>query len=537
MNGHLILLLHAHLPYVRHPEYEYALEENWLFEAIRETYLPLLDILEQIVNDGISPRLTLSISPPLIEMLNDDLLKRRFVRSLYQLIELSEAEIRRTRRSAFEPLACLYHAQFKRIKKLYEERYGGNLVASFKRLQDDGHIEIVTTAATHAFLPAFAQHPDAVRRQIALGVRSYSLNFGREPAGFWLPECGYYDNLDVLLREARIRYTFLESHGVTRATPRPRHSIYRPVLSSAGVYAFGRDFRSAQQVWCATRGYPGDPFYRDFYRDIGFDLSGAYISSFTRLQGIRTFTGIKYHRVTGRTERKLPYDRAKGIERAAAHALHFVRERASEVRKLSSFGVRPVLVAAFDAELFGHWWYEGVTWLDSILRNAAERTLPFCSTTPSAYLDAYPPAGGPPVRLAPSSWGEGGFNALWIGRHNCSLYRHLHVMAERMEVLERHVRKVQHKGGGNAKESKRMHLLRRAVHQAMREMLLAQSSDWLFLMEKGRAAEYAERRITRHIERFNMLFSMVQENAINESWLKEVESSDRIFPWLDNAEV
>jgi 1,4-alpha-glucan branching enzyme len=307
-------------------------------------------------------------------------------------------------------------------------------------------------------------------------------------------------------------------------------------MSSAGVYAFGRDFKSAQQVWCATRGYPGDPLYRDFYRDIGFDLPGEYISSFTHLHGIRTFTGIKYHRVTGRTEEKLPYDRVRGMERASEHARHFIRERAADVRKLSSFGVRPVLSSAFDAELFGHWWFEGVAWLDNVLRNAAERSLPFRITTPGEYLSTHLPVVEPPVRLAPSSWGEGGFNALWIGNHNRALYRHLHAMAERMEVMERQVREAARKTKGKKKEDRRMQWRRRALRQATREMLLAQSSDWLFLMEKGRAAEYAENRIKRHIERFNLLFSMVQENSINESWLERVESVDRIFPWLDGVE-
>ncbi len=527
MSGCFILLLHAHLPYVRHPEHEYSLEELWLFEAVRETYIPLINILECMVNDRISPRLTLSMSPTLMEMLNDELLRSRFVRYMDNLIELSEHERMRTRKSPFEPVAVLYNGKFKEARRLYLERYRQDLISPFRRLQDEGHIEITATSATHAFLPAFAHCPETVKRQIEVGIRSYIRNFGKPPAGFWLPECGYFNGLDSFLKDARIKYFFLESHGLLHGKPGPRSGIYRPVLSPSGLAVFGRDFKSSRQVWCASSGYPGDPFYRDFYRDIGFDLPPDYTGKFTRLNEIKSFTGMKYYRITGKSEEKSPYDRAMAMGRVSGHAAHFIQGRRSDLDRLSEFISCPVVFSAFDAELFGHWWFEGTDWLDAVLRSMpADKS--FNITTPGAYLSTHFKKGvpGPPVRLAPSSWGEGGYSAVWIGKRNHYLYRHLHRTAERMaEMLKGKCR-----GAAGLKADTR---IRRVVNQAERELLLAQASDWFFLMEKGRAAEYAESRVKGHIDNFNLLFSMLKGDNRADERLKVMEDKNRAFAWLD----
>ncbi len=530
MSCNLILLLHAHLPYIRHPEYEYALEENWLFEAIRDTYIPLLDILERMVDDGISPGLTVSLSPTLMEMLNDDLLRDRFVHHMDNLIELSGAEKQRTKGSVFESAAFLYDGKFREVRRLYLERYGKDLISPFRRLQDEGHIEIAATAATHAFLPAFANYPGAVKRQIEVGIRSYARNLGRRPAGFWLPECGYFEGLDSFLKDAGIQYCFLEAHGLIHGRPRPRHSIYKPVLSSEGVLLFGRDFKSARQVWCASRGYPGDPAYRDFYRDIGFDLPAGYIGRFTGFEGIRTFTGMKYYRVTGKTEQKLPYDRAAAMSRMSVHAGHFAESRRSDFERLSGYVPEPLIFSAFDAELFGHWWFEGIEWLDTVVREiSGSATGAFGLVTPSRYLGSFTgrgaDAGGPPVHPAPSSWGEGGYNSLWIGEKNHYLYRRLHGVMERLEAVIAQLKQ------GAAPEG----LIRRAMNQAVRETLLAQASDWFFLMEKGRAPEYAEKRVTGHIGNVTSILVMLEQNRVDALSLKKMETSNRAFAWLDTA--
>ena len=518
--GALVLLLHAHLPYVRHPEYEYCIEENWLFEAIRETYVPLLDVLERMVNDGISPRITFSISPTLAEMLGDSLLRKRFVRHMDNLIALSEAEVVRTRRSSFGPTAELYNNHFKTVLSSYAGRYSSDLVAAFRQLQDEGHIEIVATAATHAFLPAFEACPDIVKEQIGIGIKSYIKNFGRAPSGFWLPECGYFKGLDFFLKDAGIRYFFLESHGILLGNPRPELSIFKPVSAPSGLRVFGRDFKSAGQIWSATQGYPGDPYYRDFYRDIGFDLPAGYLDQFVHSGELKLFTGMKYYRVTGATDAKLPYDRVRAMQRAIEHAAHFSESMESQVQRLCGYGFSPVIFSAFDAELLGHWWFEGVWWLDIMVRKLFDsRTVRLA--TPAECNEEYP--AGNNMALHPSSWGEGGYNALWIGERNNYLYRHLHSMAERLA-------RVKAKGHG---DGRRAPLMQRVLTQAVKEMLLAQSSDWPFLIEKGRASEYAERRVCGHIYNFNRLLSMAEGAESDMSLLRKLEDRNNIFAWLD----
>ena len=522
MKGSLVLLLHAHLPFVRHPEHDYCIEENWLFEAIIETYIPLLVMLERLANDGISPKLAFSISPTLVEMLNDELLRYRFKRHLENLALLSEAEVKRTEKSSFGPIAALYNKHYKTVMNLYNGRYKCNLVYAFRQLQDEGHIEIVATAATHAFLPAFHQYLHVVRDQVDIGISSYIKNFGRAPTGFWLPECGYFRGLDFILREAGIRYFFLESHGILLGKPRPPYGIYKPVSSPAGLMVYGRDVRSARQVWSATEGYPGDPYYRDFYRDIGFDLPSAYIDQFLHNGDLKLFTGMKYYRITGATESKLPYERAWSIRRAIEHANHFLEKSEGLSAQLSGLGFSPVILAAFDAELFGHWWFEGIDWLDIMIRklfNSGRIGL----TTPAECSAVY--SADDSVDLHPSSWGEGGYNAQWIGEKCHYIYRHLHNMAERMVLL---------KQKGQSMYCRRSGLtMKRIINQAIKEMLLADSSDWPFLMEKDRSAQYAEKRVNCHIANFHRLASMAERAESDPAWLRELENRDNIFAWLD----
>ena len=523
MNASLIILLHAHLPYVRHPEYEYSLEENWLFEAIRESYVPLLDALEDLINDGISPHLTLSLSPTLMEMFSDAMLRSRFVRHIDNLIALSEAEKNRTRNTPFEALAFMYNNKFKTVKQSYLGKYGQDLIRAFKKLQDAGHIEIITTSATHAFLPAFESTPDAVKIQIETGIECFERNFGKKPSGLWLPECGYFKGIDSFLKDAGIEFFFLESHGVLSGKPTPRYSVYRPISLPSGLVAFGRDFKSSSQVWCSSRGYPGDPSYRDFYRDIGFDLPSDYIDRYLHLGGIKTFTGMKYHRVTGMTDNKLPYDRAMAMEKVSEHARHFIESRIADFTRLSEFGFPVVIFSAFDAELFGHWWFEGIEWLETLLRTASEDNHSFNIETPSMYLSRN--LSDPPeiVEPSPSSWGEGGYNSLWIGEKNHHYYRHLHKMTEDLKSIPQKV----------LLEKPSQSPLKRVANQALREMLLSQASDWAFLIQRGNASEYAVNRLKKHIENFDLLISMITGNKVDIKKLEEMEDQNRFFHWLD----
>jgi 1,4-alpha-glucan branching enzyme len=518
--GYLALVLHSHLPFVRHPEHDRFLEEDWLYEAITETYLPLIKVFDGLVDDGVDFRLTMSLTPTLVSMLSDPLLQHRYVLHIGRLIELADKEIGRTRNEpAFHSLALLYREMFTEARDLFEEKYGRDLVSAFRKFQDLGKLELITSAATHGFLPLM-ENENAVRAQIMVAVEHYAKHFGLRPRGIWLPECGYYEGLDAILHDAGIRYFFSDSHAVFHAEPRPRYGVYAPVCCRSGVAAFGRDLESSKQVWSSIEGYPGDYDYRDFYRDAGFDLDFDYIKPYIHPDGIRVNLGIKYYRITGKTDHKEPYDRSRAIERASAHADDFLSNREKQIEWISGlFGDRkPVIVAPYDAELFGHWWFEGPDWLNFLVRKAASSHKTVRLITPSEYLGENPKC--QVVEPSGSSWGYNGYAEIWLDGSNDWIYPHLHKAADRMVEL--------------ARTHPQAHgILLRALKQAARELLLAQSSDWAFIMKTGSHVEYAVRRTKEHILRFTKLYEDIKANSLDESWLADIEYKDNIFPDID----
>ncbi len=298
--GYLCLVLHGHLPFVRHPEHENFLEEDWLYEAITETYVPLISVFEGLVSDGIDFRITMTLSPTLISMLSDSLLQERYLKHINKLIELSQKEMERTRwQDSFRRLAEMYFNRFSHARDTFQ-KYNCNLVLAFKKFQDLGKVEIITCGATHGFFPLMDVCRDSVRAQVKVAADHYEGVFGRRPRGIWLPECGFCPGHDEILREAQIRYFFTDSHGLLHGTPRPKYGVFAPVYcKGTGVAAFGRDLESSKQVWSSIEGYPGDYNYREFYRDIGFDLEFDYIKPYIHPDGVRINTGIKYYRITG----------------------------------------------------------------------------------------------------------------------------------------------------------------------------------------------------------------------------------------------
>ena len=516
MHGCLALVLHAHLPFVRHPEHERFLEESWLFEAITETYVPLVQLLEDWRRDGIPARLTLSLSPTLCSMLRDPLLQDRYLRHLDGLLELAEKEILRTR---WEPgchqLALMYHHRFHSVRESYLA-WRRDLVLAFKEFQDLGRIEIITCAATHAVLPLLAGHPPSVRAQILVARDHYRACFGREPRGLWLPECAYASGVETVLREAGLRWFIVETHGLLHATPRPRHGVFAPIFTPNGLAVFGRDPDSAKQVWSRQEGYPGDVRYRDFYRDLGFDLDFEYVQPYLPSPDVRGFTGLKYHRVTGPGPEKEIYVRDEALRAAAGHADHFLDARAAQIQGLARIMDRPPLVVApYDAELFGHWWYEGPEFLDYLVRQTASGQRAVRLTTPQEYLEQNPTQ--QVAAPTPSSWGEGGHLRAWLNEANQWIIPHLRVAQERMSELA-------------GKFPAPAALPERALRQAARELLLAQASDWPFILRTATSPDYARQRVRDHLLRFTELYRQLIGGAVDARWLDPLEQKDNIFP-------
>ncbi|MGA2957467.1 MAG: 1,4-alpha-glucan branching protein domain-containing protein [Thermodesulfobacteriota bacterium] len=517
--GYLAIILHAHLPFVRHPEYADSLEENWLYEAITETYIPLLLALEDLLNSGIDFRLTFSLTPTLTSMFQDPFLQSRYLRRIESLIELTRREIKRTEsQPEFHDLARFYHQRLRQVRAAFVRHYKKNLIEAFRGLQESGKVEIIASAATHGYLPLLSANASAVRAQILVGIDHYEKLFGRKPRGFWLPECGYYWGVDGFLRDQGIQYTIVETHGVTRADPRPRHGVYAPICCPTGIAVFGRDPEATKQVWSSIEGYPGDYDYREFYRDIGYDLDLEYIRPYIHPDGIRIDTGIKYYRITGQGDHKEVYVPEWAEKKAEIHAGNFMFNREKQAEYLArGMDRRPVIVAPYDAELFGHWWYEGPLWLHHLIRKIAREQETIRLITLSEYLEEFPVN---QVSVpCPSSWGHEGFSDVWLCGRNDWIYPHLHWAATKMERLSR--------------EPPRGHeLMERALKQATRELMLAQGSDWAFMMHGGAMTEYATKRIKTHLLRFYRLCQAIDEGMIDKEWLARVEDVDNIFPHI-----
>lgn len=519
--GYLALVLHAHLPFIKHPEYPDFLEEDWFYEAMVETYLPLLNVFENLQAEGTDFRLTMSLTPPLCNMMSDPLLIERFRHYLNQRIELSSKEIGRTRNTAFEAVAKMYYDKFRRYQDLFENRYHGHILEGFKKFQDLGKLEIITCCATHGYLPLMV-HKESVNAQIKTAVTDYRSRFGRSPRGIWLAECAYNPGDDKFLREEGIRFFFTESHGVLHGTPRPKYGIYAPVYCpQTGVAAFARDMESAQQVWSAESGYPGDPRYREFYRDLGYDLDYDYIKPYLHSDGVRRNIAMKYYKITGKVplNQKQPYNPHEAREVAAQHAGNFMFNRQKQIEYLSTLIDRkPLVVSMYDAELYGHWWYEGIEFLEFLFKKLYYDQTDIKLVTPSEYLAMYPV--NQTVRPSMSSWGDKGYHDVWLNSGNDWIYRHLIKAAERMmEMANRFP---------NADG-----LLRRALNQMARELMLMQSSDWAFLMTTGTAKEYSTKRTKDHINRFNELYEQISGNRINEAYVYDLEQKDSIFQHMD----
>ena len=550
--GFVSFVLHAHLPFIHHPESNDYLEESWLYEAISETYIPLLRNFKKLVDEGVNFRITMSMTPPLLSMLDNKLLQQKYINYLENLIELSEKEIKRTTfNEKMNNLSKYYYERYSDDLRLFRDEFKCDLISQFKHFQDIGVLEIITCGATHGYFPILYVNEKTVRAQIAVGVQTYERYFGKKPRGIWLPECGYVPEADKYLREFGVDYAIVESHGVLYANPTPIYGTLAPIVSPQGFTVFGRDMESSRQVWSSINGYPGDYNYRDFYRDIGYEADYDYIKPYIAHNGVRVHTGIKYHRITGDTDNKDIYDIQWAKDSAERQAGHFLNSRTEQIENASHYMNKPpIILCPYDAELYGHWWYEGPYWLYILFKKIYYDECNFELITPSEYMDRYPEI--QQCQPCRSSWGANGYSEVWLNPSNDYAHKHLHTAGDRMCELAYNFRDsydVLNSLNNQIKELKKdkkpitpitssskyrnTKLQVRALNQAARELLLAQSSDWLFIITNNTMVDYAHRRIKDHIGRFTRLYNELNSGKIDRNFLSEIEEKDPVFPDID----
>ena len=513
--GAIAVVLHAHLPYVRSAA-PGSLEEDWFFQALLESYLPLLEMLEQTSTDPTcTPRITIGLSPTLLSLLSDPDLKQRFPGWLNQRLDLlSHAD------PALKDASEHLQATIERHRKGWL-RCNGDLIARFSELQSKDVVDLLTCGATHGYLPLLRHHPEAIRGQLRTAVREHQRLIGERPLGIWLPECAYYEGLDHWMRDAGLRYAVLDAHGLLHARPRPRYGVYAPICSRNGVAFFGRDSNATLPVWSAKDGYPGHPQYREFHRDLGWDLPIERLAPLGLTQP-RPLS-LKLHRVTDHgvsLDRKKPYQPSVAAQQVRDHAAHYLKGRRLQLDQLSvAMDAAPLLVAPFDAELFGHWWFEGPAFLGEVFRQGARENVAFTHLrevlNKSGQLQLCDPS--------PSSWGQGGYHNYWLNETNSWVVPEWERTSEAM---------VSRCSRGVARE-RDLELLK----QAARELLLMQSSDWSFILRAGTTTDLARERIERHRQRFWRLMDAMDGNEeLPEQWLKQIEADDRLFPLIQPAD-
>mgnify|MGYP003634762397 CR=1 FL=1 len=528
MSRNCSIVLNAHVPWVRHPEVAHCLEEDWLHSAVLETHLPLLEMLFRLREEKVPWKLTLNISPTFLAMLRDRTLKRRTLAYLDRTLRLCRDEVERGDITGFGKMAEAYEDRFYKFRALFIDEWQGDLVRAYTDLRDSGHLELTASAATHGLLPLLMRVPESVQAQVRAGIRQYVQCFGRMPRGFWLPECAYAPSLSGLLKNEGIDWTLVEEHALSDAPQADEHFPFVPGITDEGLVVFGRAQGSSSEIWSADEGYPGDDRYRDFMRDVGLDAPIEYLRDYLGDSEQRQFTGLKYFRSSRNESKSEPYDEELASRALEEHSLHFVSSRGAQLAALEASGIEnPMIVCAFDADLFGHWWFEGTEFLERVFRKTAERN-DFSFSSPAEYLSTNKESKWPVVSPASSSWGEGGYFETWTSEDNNWIHNEIQ---KRAEQLTRFVRLFEENREDYTDEA--VAHRQRCIQLMTRELLLAQSSDWGFLMNNEPSREYAKNRTDGHFKSFDRIWE-VSARTTDDGLFEEIEPLNPIFsdlPW------
>jgi 1,4-alpha-glucan branching enzyme len=519
------LMLHGHIPYCRKSGVWPAGEE-WLFEAMNETYLPLLSVLRQFVFDHIRPRLMIGIVPVLAEQLADDYMKDRFAQYMQDKIGRASKDVERYRENEDRRQVAEYWLnRFQNHYHHYQNVFYRDILGTLKWLQDEGVVELVASAATHGFLPLM-ERDSSIFAQVRIGIETYRKYFGRSPRGFWVPECAYRPEqfspkenrvrkgIDQWLAGEGIEYFFVENIGLTRAGfvenqhGEPAPTTDRGYRLASGVAVFGRNEATGKQVWSPVAGYPGDPNYLEFHSK-------------------DPESGLHYWRVTGKAEKDI-YRPDLAREKAAEHADHFVSLlKQEEARRRGRIHeAPPVIVSPYDCELFGHWWHEGPVWIDRLFRKLSIDEAVQCLGL-SDVVDRYG-ATFSSIKMGPSTWGLNADFTVWQNPDHGWIWPYINSCSREMEEILALL-----ESQGRPANDRDL----RIVRQLGRELLLMQGSDWPFLLFTAQAKEYANQRFHHHHQRFQKLTwaakNLGESNRLKDRELQSMEDVDSLWPDLD----
>ena len=515
------LVLNAHLPFVKGTQEsgggsEDSGAEDWFFESLSETYLPLLEVFDRLEGDHIPFRLGLSLSPLLCQMMGDELLLKKYLAYAERQIEFGRQELERTAdQPELQKLAKRYYDQAIDRRIAFTERYEGNVLKAFERYQRKGKIELLGTAATHAFLPFLCPFPEAVQAQMEAAISYYRYSFGRHPQGFWLPELGWTGELEQYLRLYNFSYTIVDSHGLVFGDPVPQRGSFYPVKTPGGIFILSRDFYAGRDI----ERMAADGLYRDNNRDVGYELPPENIGLFLTAGGIRRRTGFKYWCSSHRGQ-NLVYNPELAANKALEHARMFLESHFDRFTRAAEYmNEVPICLCAHNADRFGRFWFEGPRFIEALFRLCGGyREVQFM--TPAEYLYKQDNSSFEISVPEFSSWGRNGYAEAWLDASNDWMYRHLARSIERMvELAERFP------DDSGLKE--------RTLNQAAREILLAQTSDWPRMLYRQNSTEYARNQIESALRNFTTIYEALGSNYISTEWLTSLERRHNVFPRIN----
>jgi 1,4-alpha-glucan branching enzyme len=557
--GYVTFALHSHLPYVvNHGTWPHGME--WLHEAAAETYLPLLRIFGELEQQGLALRANVNLSPILLEQLSHPEFKDEFPKYLLRKIQAAhkDADDFTLQNDPHMVNVSRFWLHFYEQALRQFDELGSNIIRGFQHFYDSGAIEIITCGATHGYFPLLGTD-SSIHAQVKTGVETHERFFGRKPRGIWLPECGYRpagtwqfpvqpdgstrppkpfyrEGVEQILAEHGIQFFYVDTHLVdssTRFTPYqllaggipramesveepPHKNFYRPYYAdgpdrNAQVAFFTRDPRTSVQVWSGDQGYPGDANYLEFHKK---RWPGG--NRYWKITGAKTDLGLKQ-----------PYDPAIALERTREHAKHFVRITTETLERYGKNGAAAaILTAPFDAELFGHWWFEGPEWLKNVALEFAKPESRIKLISCTDYLDQYPPAAY--VALPEGSWGAESNNSVWLNDDTAWTWKHIYPSELAVQQM------------ANSDLWRGNETATRLVKQICRELLLLESSDWQFLITTKAARDYAEKRFNTHLEQFRALldtwrrFEATHQISLEKlQELEAIELRDSVFPEID----
>jgi len=567
--GQFGLVLHAHLPWVLNHGY-WPHGTNWVYEAAAETYIPLLMELNKLLNEGFTPKITIDISPVLCEMLANDKFKEGFIEYCDMKINGAKADFEQFKKLGM-PGVQLNQAKFweefyTRTKTEFVDRYKKDLIAGFRELLEKDVLDIITCGATHGYSPLLS-HESSIHGQFYTAVKNYKKHFHKEPTGTWLPECAYRPGyswkkpvgegnayprpgVEKFLSRNNISYFFIDtpllvggmSQGVyaerfpllkqlwenfnkqyKEAKSEFPRSPFEPYLVSTEdaekpVAFFTRDENTGILVWSGEHGYPGSECYLDFHKKHYKDAMGGG-------------SGLRYWKVTGAKVdlgSKQLYDINVISNKLDENAGHFKEAVKGVLRnyKNANNGKTGMLCAPYDAELFGHWWFEGVWFINRLVRFFAmdqEVEMVHCRN----FLET----NGMPektVQIPEGSWGAQNGHYIWLNKDNTWTWEKIYEIEPLVEEL---VTKYH--------DSENSDIIR-ILKQICRENLIMQASDWQFLISTWSARDYAENRFSQHYEDIKRLVGLVQKAATGQkldttdwNYVGKLEEVDDIFDEID----